>query len=149
MSDIVYLNIPEPVPVRNLVSGKPLKKIHDDWKPDPAKPKAEPRMVDDELWSIHRWLVQFVLSRPEWCKPLANQLLAQKVLVATEDQETDSRVGIPVAAQRKLRETFESDDFEVPWPYGPQLAHFGDLIIDATDKKLIEVPEPVAVAPEG
>ena len=138
-----YFDIPEPVQALNLITKEPLQKVKKSWKPPKDDPKAVPGvqdMVKDDLWTLERYLTSWVLCLEDWQKGVVNQHLSRKVLDALDGVETGQRVGISTAAWRKLKETFEDDEFTVTWPLGPQLAHFTDVIIDATDKALTEVP---------
>ena len=141
MSEKRYFEIPEEVIGMNLITKKPLQKVADNWKPDPKKPDAEPKMEDDQPWTLARWLIAWVLCREEWTKGLKSQLLARKIVHAVDEQEPGTLVSIPQEAWRKLKETFDNEDFEVAHPLGLQLCHFGDIIIDASEKS---PEEPVA-----
>ncbi len=132
-----YFDIPEPIRASNLITKEPLKKLKSSWKPPKDDPQATPGpqdMVEDDEWTLERYLTSWVLCLADWQKGVKNQHLCRKVLDALDGAETGQRVGIPVDAWRKMKETFSEDDFEVSWPLGPQLAHFADIIIDASDK---------------
>ena len=138
MNDRRYFVIPEPVIAVNKITGEPLQRADPDWVPDEDDPRARPGSVDDIPWTLGRYLLHWVVSRPDWQKGVSNQRMAFVILDTVEGASTGDPVSVPAKAWSRLVETFESDEFDVSWPLGPQLVHFADLIIDASDKPCVD-----------
>ena len=129
-----YFEMPDEVVCVNKADHKPLQRPDPDFKPSDDKPKERAPLIDDMPWTLERYLLAWVLCRPEWNKGIKMQRLSARIMAAVEDVAPGAVVAIPAEAWRKLKEAFDSDDFEVSWPLGPQLAHYADVIIDAADK---------------
>ncbi len=141
MSDMRYFDNPEPFIAMNLFTKKPLTKPDPDWKAPKNDDKARAPEIQDDPWTIERYLIAWVLARPSWQKGVKMQRLTNRILAAVEDAKPGERIGIPAEAWRELKKTFDDEEFEVAWPLAPQLAFFADIIIDATDKAVVETPE--------
>lgn len=153
MADMRYITIPEPVVCRDLNKrGKPPIRINDpSWTPPPAdevkclkcdgEGVAYAPIIEDDPWTLERLLTAWVFCLEDWTKKgIKKARMANKVLDALEDAKPGERVGIPTDAWRAIKETLESDSFEIKWPFSVQLAGLCDLLIDASDKAVVEAP---------
>ncbi len=127
------VTIPAHVIAIHPITKKPIVKV--DFDKD-GKPVGE---TPDDPWTEYRFLVQYVLNRPEWIKPLKKQREGGNILDKFEDVEPGSVVELTDDQWRNMRDTLEDETedtgFELPSHFGYQLVVFADAIINAPEAK--------------
>ena len=129
--------VPELIHCVNLTTGKPLQRqivdpVFEGDGPDRRLVKPA-ELEDDGPWSLHRGLVIWVGNRPEWVKPLIKASRLTAFLVALYPLAPTRLIVIRGELWRPLRDTLQSDDFEIEYPYNMQVPPLFSAILEARD----------------
>ncbi len=134
--------VSEPISCINVVSKEPLERMTKAAKVDDKGRELVPAVFEkDPPWPLYRGIAIWIAQRPEWQKPLSKALRLSAFMAELDKVGVGKEIEIDYELWRKLRDTLEDDDFEIPYPYNLQLPPLFNAILKARDVEQPAVKE--------